>query len=61
MAHRAAWLCADCKHQLGEIVCGALKLWASGVIMVGPDSLAVTCPRCSSINVWSYRVQTVAS
>lgn len=56
MSHRPAWLCSNCRHQLGEVVEGAVRVWAPSPL-VGQDSTAVNCPRCGSVNVWRHKVE----
>lgn len=51
MPHRRGWLCTSCSLQLGELVGGAVRVWAP-LPLIGPDRAAVTCPRCGSAQVW---------
>lgn len=57
MSRRPAWSCDKCGYQLGEVVCGALRVWVPAP-MIGPESTAVTCPRCGQVNVWRHQMQT---
>lgn len=53
MAHPPAWLCSQCGYQLGEVVRGALVVWAPKPVL-GPERAGVECPRCCRPNVWHY-------
>lgn len=57
MSHRPAWTCSGCGHQLGEVVNGAVRVWAPAPL-VGPDATSVECPRCGFVNVWRREVET---
>lgn len=59
MSHRPAWLCEKCRHQLGEVVCGAIRCWLSDSIS-NTEATSVECPRCHTVNVWRHKVETTA-
>ena len=58
VSRRPSWNCSDCGHQLGEVVCGAIRVWAPQPL-VGEDETAVECPRCHRVNTWRHKVETM--
>jgi phage FluMu protein Com len=56
MSRRPAWKCTHCGQQLGEVVNGAVRVWAPAPL-IGPDATSIECPRCRVVNVWRHAAE----